>query len=182
MEKGEKNTTGVLIFVKTTLPENAKIDYEIFNVRPFISNPLRGSKYKIYGHSNQAYMISNHACDRCALVGHNELCSSAAVCCFHSKGAHSISSRNCHKWKEEKVWVVKATQGITYFDARKKARREGVACNPYAEPILCIWGYVTANDVLSGDSDWPAKCAWQKHWTYNSCTANPTSITQAPCS
>lgn len=54
MDEERKTTTVVLNFGKTTLPEIVEIGYAIFNVRPFIANPLRCSKCQMYGHSNQA--------------------------------------------------------------------------------------------------------------------------------
>lgn len=93
------------------------------------------------GHGNQSCRASDPVWGRCASVGHNdESCTSMVVCCFHCKGAHSTSLRDCPKWKKEKEdYVVKAMQGISYFDERKKVRELHAVPTPsqsYASAVM----------------------------------------------
>ncbi|KAK3869753.1 hypothetical protein Pcinc_024981 [Petrolisthes cinctipes] len=143
----KKTATLILTFGKVSLPETVKIGYEIVKVRPFILNPLRCLNCQIYGHGNRTCKASSPVCGRCATPGHaEEKCTSVELSCFHCKGTHSTSSRDCPKWKLEKeVCSVKAVRGISYHDARKAVMGSQATPSPnisYASavisrPVMC---------------------------------------------
>ena len=123
---GERRKTATIVFTFGTakLPERLFVGYEIVNVRPYIPNPLRCFKCQSYGHHGKTCRSLRPVCGRCAGEGHDaESCTSQNEKCHNCAGAHSTSSRDCPTWKVEKeVCAVKALEGISYFDARKKVK------------------------------------------------------------
>ncbi|XP_045136609.1 uncharacterized protein LOC123519393 [Portunus trituberculatus] len=51
-------------------------------------------------------------------------CTSLVEKCRNCEGVHSTFSRDCPAWKVEKeVWRVKATEGISYYEARMQVKQ-----------------------------------------------------------
>jgi len=148
-----KTATVVLTFAGTALPEKVKVGYEPTYVRAYIPNPLRCFKCQLFGHHGNACRSTKIFCGRCAGEGHKvEDCTAPTEKCRNCEGAHSTTSRDCPVWKVEKeVCAVKATEGISYYDARKKVKAVSDTPKPNVsfasavatKPVMCTIGIQT---------------------------------------
>lgn len=126
MVDGNRRSTAavILTFSGAKLPERVHVGYESVPVRPYIPNPLRCFKCQLYGHHGNSCRSSLPYCGRCAAEGHCvDGCTSSVEKCRNCAGAHPTFSRDCPAWKLEKeVCTVKATEGISYIDARRRVK------------------------------------------------------------
>lgn len=116
-----KTPTVVLTFGMATLPDAVHVGYERCPVRVYIPNPLRCFNCQQFRHTKEACRSPQVVCERCGGRGHESVGCTETAKCVNCAGAHSSSSRDCPRWKIEKeVCTVKATSGVSYFEARKK--------------------------------------------------------------
>ena len=149
MVDGVRRNTAAVIFTFATskLPERVMVGYESAPLRPFIPNPLRCFKCQLYGHHGNACRSSLSYCGKCAGEGHrSDDCTSLVEKCRNCTGAHSTFSRDCPAWKLEKeVCTIKANEGISYLEARKRVKATQSAPSPNASyatsvqkrPVMC---------------------------------------------
>ncbi|GBM36838.1 hypothetical protein AVEN_82828-1 [Araneus ventricosus] len=111
----------VLTFRTPQLPKSMKAGYLKCNVRPYVSNPLSCFQCHKYGHSQLACRGTTPTCAKCVSTDHEtntrEANSFKRVNC---NGAHSVYSRYCSKWLQEKeIQSVKTKQNISFAQARR---------------------------------------------------------------
>ena len=148
IDGNRRNTASVILtFSSTKLPDKVEVGYEKIYVRPYIPNPLRCFKCQLYGHHGNACRSSLPYCAKCASEGHTmEQCTSQVEKCRNCGEAHSTFSRDCPAWKLEKeICTVKATEGISYGEARKRvkvaqaapASNVSYASSVKSRPVMC---------------------------------------------
>ena len=80
-----------------------------------ISSP----KWQRFDHSKTSCR-GNLICGRCGAMGHDSLNCTEDFSCVNCKKDHSLYSRNCEKWINEKeIQIIRTQQNITYLEARK---------------------------------------------------------------
>ena len=120
---GMRNKTPavILTFGKATLPDYVNVGYERCSIRIYVPNPLRCFKCQQYRHHENSCHSSEIVCGRCAERGHKSDGCIKAAKCVNCGGPHPSTARDCPKWLvAEEVCTVKATSGVSYFEARKK--------------------------------------------------------------
>ncbi|KAK8389110.1 hypothetical protein O3P69_020827 [Scylla paramamosain] len=90
MVDGSRSTASVTFtFTVAKLPGGVHVGYESVPVRPYIPNPLRCFKSKIYGHYGNACGSLHSYCSRCTGEGHVvEQCTSLVEKCRNCGSAH----------------------------------------------------------------------------------------------
>ena len=154
--------------------------YERVPVRPYIPNPLRCFKCQLYGHHGNACRSIQFFCGKCACEGHSsEQCLSLVEKCRKCSEAHSTFSRDCSAWKLEKeVCTVKAVEGISYFDARKRVKEAHTAPSPGVSYAASVQMHPVMKSVSIQTEPLPAAPAPAVSLTMNTSSAPPTPTTR----
>jgi len=111
----------VLTFLSSTCPKSIRTAYTILRVDPYYPTPRMCGKCCRFGHSSQVCQ-NKTTCDRCGNIGHQRAdCSAEATKCVNCKGPHEARSKNCPHYKREMdICTIKATEGISFQEARKR--------------------------------------------------------------
>ena len=120
-----RNTnTFIITFRLTTLPKHLKIGFTRVPVTVYIPNPLRCFNCQKFGHGKRNCK-GRAICAKCSETGHSsDTCNNEAKCA-NCSGSHTAFSKDCPKWLlEKKVQRVKAEQGISFIEARRKVTAE----------------------------------------------------------
>ncbi|XP_062558202.1 uncharacterized protein LOC134223083 [Armigeres subalbatus] len=123
----------VLSFHGTVLPDYVYFGLSRIKVRPYYPSPMMCFNCGMYGHLRKSCQQSG-ICMRCSQPSHlvdGEQCENTPYC-FHCKSEHSVTSRDCAKFKEEdKIVHMKVNQCISFAEARRRYleenRRENIA-------------------------------------------------------
>lgn len=101
-------------------PDPVKAAYLCCEVRPYIPNPRRCFQCHRFGHGSQS-CCGKPTCARWGVKAHeNERCEKEPHC-INCSNNHGTYSRSCLAWKNEnEVLTIKATQNVSYPEARKK--------------------------------------------------------------
>lgn len=99
-------------FDTPNLPKEVRIGYLQIKVQPYIPNPLRCFKCQKYGHHNSNCQ-SKSTCANCVSLDHIESDCTQSSKCIRCAGPHPVSSRDCHRWQQEKsIQHMRHTKGI----------------------------------------------------------------------
>jgi len=161
--KAATNTI-ILTFNTPTPPSNITICYEIFEVEPYIPNPLRCARCQQYGHHHTRCNTSKPAiCAICGQPGHTS--TPLTPCklppsCLHCKGQHATYSKDCPTWLKEKVVVTLKTKlNISFPQARKRVDAGPWEHSSFAAALTSTNPLPTNNNNTPPGSITPAKPA-----------------------
>ena len=112
----------LVTFELKSLPEKIRVSMYTCTVRPYIPSPMRCFKCQRFGHTSHR-CEGVDTCGDCGKSRHeNEECTPPPMC-VNCSGEHSPRSRNCPKYKEEKmIQEIKTTEKLSYPEARRKFR------------------------------------------------------------
>ena len=113
--------TYVLTFNTPVLPKKIKVAFLFVNVEVYILNPLRCYQCQVFGH-HEDYCMKKPTCANCGEERHcnDDRNYKNTPKCVSCNGNHSVFSRDCPTWKEEKaILKVKYEKSITFPEARK---------------------------------------------------------------
>ena len=123
IKDGTKVPTGTIVvtFKSPNAPEKIKMGYLNLKVETYIPNPLRCFNCQKYGHGRTSCKRRSSVCGKCGQQDHEELaCQEEKPKCANCEGSHPAYSKSCPLWvKEKEVQKVKATQNISFPEARK---------------------------------------------------------------
>ena len=124
---GQRRDTSLLVltFSSTRLPPKVTCGYLIYDIKPFIPNPLRCYTCQRFGHGKNSCKDAA-LCARCAQPAHEGTpCQSPQKCINCKSNDHTADSKDCPIWKKEKrVCEVKVHRDITYKEARNAVETE----------------------------------------------------------
>lgn len=116
----------VLTFHGTVLPDHVYFGLLRIPVRTYYPSPLLCHNCGMYGHSRK-FCQQPGVCMRCSQLIHvpdGEQCNNSPYC-MHCKNDHTVTSRDCPKYKEEdKIVHMKVDQCISYSEARRRYTME----------------------------------------------------------
>ena len=118
--------------------QSIKIGYLNVKVEVYIPNPLRCFNCQKYGHGKK-FCKSAAVCARCGESHPNDAnvqCTNPPKCA-NCSGNHPAYSKDCPRWTIEKqVQQVKATNNISFVEARRKVETEAASHRPTIAAII----------------------------------------------
>ena len=142
--------TFILTFDVPTLPNSVKAGYLHIPVVPYIPNPLRCFKCNKFGHGQNT---CRNRCARCGQLDHESKACQNDMACTNCGGKHFAYSRECPKWKLEKmVQQVKVERNLSFTEARKvvESSSPAVKDKSYAAAVKVS----TSNIATQTDLTW----------------------------
>ena len=117
-----ESTTAILTFKANNFPQQIKIGYLVAKVRQYIPNPMRCSKCFKYGHTKKHCKSDTITCKDCGEENIDKhICKE--VKCINCKEAHTATSKECPKYKEEyQIQKIRTVDRISYGEARRKLK------------------------------------------------------------
>ena len=110
----------IMTFGKPTPPQEMKIGYMNVKVQKYIPNPRRCFNCQQYGHGKNTCRHDT-VCAKCAQTGHEYNECQNEPKCFHCQKDHPTSSKDCPRWKIEKMIIeLKTNENITFYEARNR--------------------------------------------------------------
>jgi len=118
------NTSTVILTFKTKiLPSSIKAGYLNIPVNIYIPYPMRCFRCQKFGHGS-LHCQGDIKCARCGGNHEDKSCEEKA-CCANCGKDHPAFSRSCVLWiKEYSVQKIKATQNVSYFEARQMVSKD----------------------------------------------------------
>ena len=144
--------TFILTFDVPTLPNSVKAGYLHIPVVPYIPNPLRCFKCNKFGHG-QNTCRNRLTCARCGQLDHESKACQNDMACTNCGGKHFAYSRECPKWKLEKiVQQVKVERNLSFTESRKvvESSSPAVKDKSYAAAVKVS----TSNIATQTDLTW----------------------------
>ena len=144
--------TFILTFDVPTLPNSVKAGYLHIPVVPYIPNPLRCFKCNKFGHG-QNTCRNRFTCAQCGQLDHESKACQNYMACTNCGGKHFAYSRECPKWKLEKmVQQVKVERNLSFTEARKvvESSSPAVKDKSYAPAVKVF----TSNIAIQTDLTW----------------------------
>ena len=144
--------TFILTFDVPTLPNSVKAGYLHIPVVPYIPNPLRCFKCNKFGHG-QNTCRNILTCARCGQLDHESKACQNDMACTNCGGKDFAYSRECPKWKLEKmVQQVKVERNLSFTEARKvvESSSPAVKDKSYAAAVKVS----TSNIATQTDLTW----------------------------
>lgn len=124
----------VLTFLSPRPPQKLKIGYCQYNVDPYHPSPRRCGNCHRYGHSRAQCTTRKPVCSHCSQKDHtSDTCPAIAKepVCLHCSGSHTATSRHCPAYATElRACRLRATENLSFADARERARLERVSTAP----------------------------------------------------
>ena len=134
---GEWVPSGTLkiVFEEEQLPQNLKIGYSFYKVRPFVNEPLRCFRCQRLGHT----ALGCNARTRCLLCGGDHLkdqCRTVHEKCANCSGNHRANSKLCSIYKTAcDIEQEKALKQTSHEEARRSVIRRNIG-SPSTFPRL----------------------------------------------
>ena len=147
-----RTNTFILTFDVPTLPNSVKAGYLHIHIVPYIPNHLRCFKCNNFGHG-QNTCCNRLTCARCGQLDHESKACQNDMACTNCGGKHFAYSRECPKWKLEKmVQQVKVERNLSFTEARKVVESSSPAVNDksYAAAVKMS----TSNIAIQTDLTW----------------------------
>ena len=130
--------TYILTFNGSLPPKSIKIGYLNVKVEVYMPNPLRCFNCQKYGHGKK-FCKSAAVCARCGESHPNDAnvqCTNPPKCA-NCSGNHPAYSKDCPRWTIEKqVRQVKATNNMSFVEARRKVETEAASHMPTIAAII----------------------------------------------
>ena len=151
---GQKRDTSLLVltFNTTKLPDTLLAGHIRYSVRVFIPNPLRCYNCQRFGHGSK-FCKQSARCQKCGAAPHDGSPCSAPIKCLNCDATdHTTNSTQCPTWKKEKeICSIKATDGISYPQARRKVEER--TSTPSGKTYAQIAQKQTTTTTISTQTD-----------------------------
>ena len=106
-------------------------------VKPYIPSPRRCYHCQAFGHvirfCRRLQDGLQAVCPSCGTTDHDRTTCSGSISCFHCRGAHPASSKDCDRYRfEREVLFIRTTEEIDFAEAKRRVLtthiRPGVTC------------------------------------------------------
>nr|BDT63039.1 MAG: hypothetical protein [Trachysalambria curvirostris nimavirus] len=122
--------TLLLTFNTLSLPETVKLAWYRLKVKPYVPNPMRCFHCQEYGHGSLTCRRKANnqprICTSCGTAGHlDQQTCPGPVSCYHCRGAHPASSKECSRYMVEKeILTIKTKEKVSFAEAKRRARSQ----------------------------------------------------------
>lgn len=136
LNKNWINTQSIKLTIKKgNFPDNIKIGYLKFNIRPYVNEPMQCYRCQRLGHTSKSCKARFPRCMLCGESHTKDQCDSEKKKCANCYGEHSANSKQCQIINEaRKLEKLKANHKIDYETARNQMRHKTYLFQPSSFP------------------------------------------------